>query len=317
MNELPDILSAEEFGNWRADANLWSPAVREIVRSMDFDIDSLTPFKTGTNLVVDLNGAAVLKLFPPIYAAQFVSERAALRLLAGRLSVPIPEICAQGQEGGWSWLIITKLNGTLGSEVWQTLCENDCAYIAGQIGQTIAEVQDIASEWEEAEKPFWPEFIASQSDRCVERHRRQGLPPHLLGDLATLVHDAPSVLPGDVNPVILTGEWIPENLLLSQTPDGWRLAGVIDFGDVMTGWGEYDPLGPSTSMCAGIPDRLRSLLLGYGVTANDYDSAMRRRLMTLMVLHHASDLRKIEIAGWVTAIDRLHDLEDLIWPEVF
>ncbi|WP_414633679.1 phosphotransferase [Paracoccus marcusii] len=46
---------------------------------------------------------------------------------------------------------------------------------------------------------------------------------------------------------------IPENLLLTETSTGWKLAAVIDFGDVMTGWREYDLLGPSTFMCAGVP----------------------------------------------------------------
>ena len=41
------------------------------------------------------------------------------------------------------------------------------------------------------------------------------------------------MLPADVQPVILTGEWIPENLLLIETSNGWKLAAVIDFGDVM------------------------------------------------------------------------------------
>ncbi len=49
----------------------------------------------------------------------------------------------------------------------------------------------------------------------------------------------------DGPPVILTGEYIPENFLLSRDASGWRLSGLIDFGDVMTGRGEYDLLGPS------------------------------------------------------------------------
>ncbi|RMC33192.1 hypothetical protein [Paracoccus alkanivorans] len=38
----------------------------------------------------------------------------------------------------------------------------------------------------------------------------------------------------NMRPVILTGEWLPKDLLLSRTPAGWRLAAVIDFGGVMT-----------------------------------------------------------------------------------
>ena len=108
---------------------------------------------------------------------------------------------------------------------------------------------------------------------------------------------------------------IPENLLLTETSTGWKLAAVIDFGDVMTGWREYDLLGPSTFICAGVPGRLQSFLEGYGVTAEDYDDAMRRRLTTLMMLHGASDMRGIAIPDWQSSVRTLGDLEDLIWPK--
>lgn len=315
-NGLPETLDAGGFSHWRSDPDKWIPVVRDIASKEGIDVECLTSFKTGMNLVVDLNGSEVLKLFPPIYAAQFMSERSALRLLIGRLSVPVPEIRAEGQNGGWSWLISTKLSGTVGSEVWPLLTEDERGHVIGQIGQSIAEVQAVAPKELATMEPTWPQFLSRQTQNCIERHRRQGLAAHLLEDLAALLIDAPNVLPKDVRPVILTGEWIPENLLLNQTSEGWRLAAVIDFGDVMTGWGEYDLLGPSTFMCAGVPSHLKRLLEGYGVTAPEYDAAMRQRLLTLMLLHRASDLRKINIAGWENSIERLQDLQNLIWPEI-
>jgi hygromycin-B 7''-O-kinase len=83
----------------------------------------------------------------------------------------------------------------------------------------------------------------------------------------------------------------------------------------MTGWREYDLLGPSTFMCAGVPGRLQALLEGYGVPAEHYNDAMRRRLTTLMMLHRACDLRHIAIRDWQCSVGRLEDLEALIWPK--
>lgn len=317
MITLPEVPHAEAFRQWRSAPDLWIPVVKQIAGRAGVDATRLTRFTTGTNLVVDLNGVAVLKLFPPLYAAQFTSERAALQLLDGQLSVPIPRIMAQGHENGWSWLIMTRLDGTVGSEVWPVLSEDERVHIIGQIGQTIAQVQAVSPGALAAVKPGWSEFIARQRAGCLARHQQQGLPAHFVADLEEVLRDAPLGLQGGGDPVILTGEWIPENLLLSQTPDGWRLGAVIDFGDVMTGPGAYDLLGPSTFMCAGVPDRLRALLVGYGVTARTYDAAMRRRLLTLMLLHRASDLRKIAIPGWEDMIDHLQGLQGLVWPEVF
>ena len=110
----------------------------------------------------------------------------------------------------------------------------------------------------------------------------------------------PALIPLDKPPVILTGEYIPENFLLSRDGAGWHLAGLIDFGDVMTGWGEYDLLGPER-----LHDR-RQCRGGCGacsrdlaIRAADITPDLKRRLMALMLLHRVSDpVRQICIEGW-------------------
>ena len=92
-------------------------------------------------------------------------------------------------------------------------------------------------------------------------------------------------------------------------------AGLIDFGDVMTGWGEYDLLGPSAFMSAGMPRRVRSLFEGFGYSKADIDFTLKRRLMALLMLHRASDpIRHICIEGWQHKADDLLQLQELIWP---
>lgn len=315
MDDWPEISNAEDFRRWRSFDELWLPRILEIARLAGAVAVLPRPFRTGTNLVVDLNGTEVLKLFPPIYAAQFAAERLALKQLDGRLSVPIPTIQAEGQDRGWSWLIIAKLSGTVGSEVWPTLTEEERENILRDVGRTIAEVQAVDPGELVAMEPTWPQFVARQTKQCIERHRLQGLPSNLLAGLPALLRAVPAIVPTNAPPVILTGEWIPENLLLSKDSDGWRLSAVIDFGDVMTGWHEYDLLGPSTFMCAGVPGRLRAFLEGYGLVLSSYDRAMRRRLATLMMLHRASDLRNIAVVDWQSSVERFEELEELIWPK--
>jgi hygromycin-B 7''-O-kinase len=115
--------------------------------------------------------------------------------------------------------------------------------------------------------------------------------------------------------VILTGEFIPENFLLSRESGGWRLSGLIDFGDVMTGWGEYDLLGPSAFMTAGMPRRVRSLFEGFGYSQADIDPTLKRRLMALLLLHRFSDpVRHICIEDWQRKAADLFELQELLWP---
>jgi hygromycin-B 7''-O-kinase len=141
------------------------------------------------------------------------------------------------------------------------------------------------------------------------------LPQKYLDGLAQFLRDAATLIPVNAAPVILTGEYNPENIFLEERSGRWRLAALVDFGDVMTGWGEYDLLGPSTFLAAGMPRRVRSLMSGFGYSDANLDPALHRRLMALLLLHRFSNLEEqIRIEGWQQKAADFYELERLLWP---
>jgi hygromycin-B 7''-O-kinase len=315
MHSLPSVENIEAFKAWRADASRCLPAALDIARSHGLLHGDPHLFATGTNLVVALDDKLVLKIFPPLLRHQFASERISLLQLHGRLSVPVPEVVIEGERDRWPYLVITRLNGMIGAQAWPTLPEDQKERLLRRIGETIAEVQRVpVGELSEME-PRWDEFIVRQIAGCRARHQRLGLAQKYLDGLEEFLHDAAQLIPMDAAPVILTGEYIPENFLLRCERGQWQLAGLIDFGDVFTGWREYDLLGPSTFMTAGMPRRVRSLLQGFGYTRADMTPSLTRRLMALSLLHRASDLnRQMCIADWQQKAGDLFELERLLWP---
>jgi len=304
----------EAYRALRADRARWLPVALDIARSHGLDVGAPHIFATGTNLVVGLGERLILKIFPPLLRAQFVSERGSLAQLAGRLSLPIPEIVAEGVRDGWPYLVITRLSGTLGSEAWPHLPEHQKERVLRQIGETIASVQRAPLGPLAQIEPRWDDFMRAQMQGCRARHERMGLAPKFLEGLDDLLRDAAALIPMDAPPVILTGEYIPENFLLACDDGTWSVAGLFDFGDVRAGWRDYDLLGPSAFMAAGRPGRVRNLLEGFGYAKPDY--ALKRRLMALMLLHHASDLNShICIEGWQERAKDLVELQELIWAE--
>ena len=215
-------------------------------------------------------------------------------------------IVAEGERDGWPYLIITRLAGTL--------TEAQKERVLRQIGETIAAVQRAPLGPLAQIEPRWSDFMRMQMLGCRARHTRLGLAPKFLAGLDDLLRDAATLIPMDAPPVILIGEYIPENFLLACHDGDWSLAGLFDFGDVRAGWRDYDLLGPSAFMSAGRPGRVRSLLEGFGYEKLDY--ALKRRLMALMLLHQASDLNShICIEGWQDKADDLVALQELIWAE--
>ncbi|PJG50890.1 phosphotransferase [Bradyrhizobium forestalis] len=309
---LPTFTDTESFRAFRTTPAQWLPIALDIARGHGLDTSSPHVFSAGTNLVVGLGEKLILKIFPPLLRAQFVSERGSLMQLAGHLNLPIPEIVAEGMRCGWPYLIITRLAGTLGSGVWPSLPEAQKERLLRQIGETIAAVQRAPLGALEAIEPRWDDFMRKQMQGCHSRHQRLGLAPKFLAGLDDLLRDAAKLIPMDAAPVILIGEYIPENFLLACDNGQWSLAGLFDFGDVLTGWRDYDLLGPSAFMAAGRPGRVRNLLEGFGYAKLDF--ALKRRLMALMLLHRASDLNAhICIEGWQEQADDLVELQELIW----
>jgi hygromycin-B 7''-O-kinase len=315
MHSLPRFTDVAAYHAWRADASRWLPAALDIARSYGLPHAQARPFATGTNLVVALDDNLVLKIFPPLLCAQFVSERGSLAQLRGRVGIAVPEIVAEGERDQWPYLVITRLAGVLGAQIWPDLPEQDKERVLRQIGETIAEVQRVPLGDLALIEPRWDNFMRGQIEGCRARHTRLGLPRKFLDGLDDFLAAATPLIPIDTPPVILIGEYIPENFMLSQEASGWHLSALFDFGDVLTGWGEYDLLGPSAFMTSGIKRRVRSLLEGFGYSNADVGPVVKRRLMALMLLHRASDLvRHLCIDGWQEQAADLFELAELLWP---
>jgi hygromycin-B 7''-O-kinase len=160
---------------------------------------------------------------------------------------------------------MTRMSGVNGKEAWRSLPEDQRESVLAQVGEIIAEGQRVPLGDLSRLQPQWEQSIPRQIEGCRARHKRLGLPQKYLDQLDDFLRDATRLIPVNAAPVILTGEYNPENLFLEERSGRWRLAALIDFGDVMTGWGEYDLLGPNTFAAGGMPGRVRSLLLGSGI----------------------------------------------------
>lgn len=310
--QLPGPMSFDDFEAFRRQPQLWWPVAEDLARR--HRTTALEPFEKGSNLVAALDGQRVLKIFPPMLLHQFESERRTLAALAGRLSVATPEPLAEGERDGWSYLIMSRLPGRTADQVWPTLSEAGKVALLGRLGRLISEVQAQPVGALASLPPAWPDFLKAQRAGCRGRHEGLGLAPTLLEGLEVYLDEAIATFAADRPPVILTGEYIGENLMLGHGPTGWELTGLFDFGDVMTGHCEYDLLGPSMFLAAGHPARVRALLEGFapGLSA---DPGVPQRLTALMLLHRFSDLkRQIAIEDWPTRATTLRALERLLWP---
>ena len=313
---LPGSIDPTDFDErYRLEPDAWRDAVAEVCGAHGLGCGAIVPFADGSNLVAAVDDRAVIKIFPPFHRHQWESERRVLPRLAG-LRVPVPALVAEGErEDGWLYVIVSKLAGAPLESCWATFDLATKARLLEEIGALMAEAHARPVAELRTLPPAWSTFLEEQRARCVARHQRLRMPDWLVAGIPELVRTwgPPELAPEDA--VILTGEYTPFNLLADESARGWRLTGMIDFGDAMIGPREYDLLGPSLFSCEGDPRLVAALFRGYSGEAHAIDDAQRMRLLALAVLHrYASFDLQIRIPRWRDRARSLEELAALIWP---
>jgi len=301
MRLLPAQIDPRDFDALHDDAPAWRGWVESIAGAHGARV--VGQEAEGTVLVARLGDGRVLKLYPPFLRDHFEFEAAMLDRLHGRLSVPTPRLLGRGERDGWPYLLMTQLSGEPLSASWPVLAEAQRLELLRSLGQLAAEVHALPVRDVADLAPRWPDFIATQRQRCIARQQRTGLPAHLLARL-------PAFIAGELpagEPVLLTGEYTPMNLF---TIDG-KLAAMFDFGDGLVGPREYDWLGPLCFLAAGNAARCAAFMSGVGARLDD---RLRLQLLRLLLLHRYSDLpAQIAYTGWQVAPD-FEALTARIWP---
>lgn len=313
---LPTHLSPSEFDTqYRRHPPSWVPAIAELCERHGLSPVDIVPFADGSNLIASVADQVVVKVFPPFHRHQWESEWRTLQKLAEHpLIVSVPRLIAYGtRDDSWTFVILSKLSGVTLERVWPQLSRPEKIEMMNQIGHLMAQVHSVPVGTLEDLDPPWALFLHEQAERCKVRHSRLGMPNWFLNEVNDYVAARFAGIP-DESPVILTGEYTPFNLLVQQIGTQWRLTGMIDFGDVMIGFREYDFLGPCLFLGEGDPLLVDGLFQGYGYANPRSDAALRGRLMLLAILHRYSNLEaQIRIDVWASRVHSISELERLVF----
>jgi hygromycin-B 7''-O-kinase len=287
---LPPNPSPAELDALAEEPARWLPVLEALAQR--HGLQGLQP-PTSSTVLVGLAEQAVIKVYAPFLHDHFAYERAALAHVHGRLSLPTPELLAEGEFEGWPYLVMQRLPGQTLEHGWADLNEAEKGALLHSIGRVAAELHALPVAPMQAVAPRWPDFLRGQRERCEARQRRTGLPAHLMAQL-----DAFLTGPVPEGPdVMLTGEFTPFNLL-AQGP---RLSGMIDFGDGLVGPREYDWLGPLCFFVEGQAARAEAFFAGYGVAV---PRGRRDELLRLLLLHRYSALpAQMKMPGLTLAND--------------
>jgi hygromycin-B 7''-O-kinase len=310
---LPVITDATGYEHCFNDS-VWEQAAATICARHKISYASLRRSPQGENIIFFVDETLVIKLFAP-FRENYARELAALEFAHGRLSINTPEVLNSGEIEGWSYLVMTQLAGQASREVWASIGERDRFEIVSRLGVAMRELHAPAAPLSQtALDRDWRGFIERQKRTSVERQRACGANPEWLESLPDYIATHLELLPVNHRQVLLHGDIHAGNLLLAEAGGRWQISGLIDFGDSLCGFHEYEFIAPGVLMVQGKRELQRALLLAYGYEEARLDLHLRARLMLLTVLYECSDLRKYALRLAPEAIHlSLEKLEAAIW----
>ena len=124
---LPAAVDEQEYERLRPQQTIWLRAVREICQRHHIPTEALQRFGDGTDpadgstIVFAAGKDVVIKLFPPFQGKTYAAELSVCHLVYGKLSLVTPEIVAHGTLDGWPYLVMSRLQGTYLSDIWDGL----------------------------------------------------------------------------------------------------------------------------------------------------------------------------------------------------
>jgi hygromycin-B 7''-O-kinase len=251
-------------------------AVREVAQRHALD-GGVAREGLGTNVVFAIGDDRLVKLFPPLWADEIEVERAGLAHVAGRLSVPTPEVTAYGELEGWPYLVLTRVRGVPLARAWGALGPAARERVARRAGELVAEhhALPLPAPGSGVPAPEWPAFLRAQTAVSCERlaanprtHAWAEALPAFVEALRPELESAPRAF--------LNADVTEEHLFVAPDDRG-EIVGLVDLADAMVGAPEYD-------LVSMAPILVEAGLFAAFVAASGLQPTPRR-LLALALLH--------------------------------
>jgi len=230
--------------------DVWREVATTICERHFIPFTSLRRCLDGENIIFFVDETFIIKIFAP-FRENYLRETAALEFVQGKLAIRTPELVHTGEVGTWAYLVMTQLEGHASREVWANIQRRDRREIISDLGVAMSELHAHEAPLQSHLDRDWPGFIDRQAHQSVVRQRGCGSNTEWLNRLPAYIAERLTLLPATQKPVFLHGDIHAGNLLLKEARGRWQIAGLVDFGDSLCGFHEYEFVAPGVLMVRG------------------------------------------------------------------
>lgn len=287
----------------------WMPVLSHLQHEFGLPDGAWEKIPQGANALFGLGGEVIVKLVPPNWRRQGDKEILVAPLLEGKLSLQTPRLIGSGAIDNWVFVITSRLAGVLLADVWPSLDMEQKRSIMVQTGQVLRELHAVTFDEDIAIKVDWPSYLQDLTAGCLARHQRRNMPEGLLGQVLPYIQAAGDFAEAG-EPRFIHMDIHPWNLMAKQEEGGWKLDGLLDFGDAIVGHSDrFELLTPLLFMAQGSPVLLKALLESYGGMGDTSAAVLQRQLTACMLVRPDSDvmfcMRQVPATGPRDTWDRI------------
>lgn len=282
MTRLPQIQSNEEYSAVFYDSEIWFPAIAQLALNHRLKGDPVRGV-LGSNIVYRV-GNYWIKLFAPFFEKEFEMELVSLELASQQSEFTVPLIYAKGVFDGWSYMVISHVEGIRIGDVWSKISDVQRASLAKDIATVTLSLQKLKAPAEIAQRYNWNQFMRERFDQAVSMQVKKGLSQKSTRKLESFISNfsVDGFLCDD--PVYLHADLTHDHFLIND--EGTSVIGVIDFADSMIGHPEYDLIAYFCYLFHGYKDAQMSFYRSWG------NRVSPERMLMWILLHRFSDLNR-------------------------
>ncbi|MCO7226668.1 phosphotransferase family protein [Pleionea sp. CnH1-48] len=299
----------------------WLPALEFIKQKHELKFDSIHRISKGGNALFACGPDLIVKLVPHHWRYQADAEVVGLQLAAQQplllssAELNTPDLLAYGEMDGWVYLVISRLEGASLGDVWDELAEVDKQSLSYQVGALARQIHQLQVETNNPIAVDWHLYLKKLIAESYARHKRNQLATPLLETCQEYL-SAHKGFYDTQAPCLIHMDLHQDNLMVQQQNSGWRLSGVLDFGDAIIG---CDPLlellTPILFLGQGQRKRIEAVIQGYGYNLNTINDEFQKKCLAYMLIRPASNLNYVmDYAGVKGKRNSWQDIADQLFP---
>lgn len=297
---LPVVRDRAHYSELFKENQHWLPAVNAIIKKYGLNGNPERGV-LGSHIVYRV-GNCWIKLMAPLFAKDMAFEISGLKAVANQLSVPTPQILAEGVLEEWRYVVISHIEGKPIRDIWKTYSPESKVKLATQIAQISKEMSQCSADKIINERFQWNDFIADQYTNYEVQQKKKSLPEGWLKNLGQFIRSFDLSEFQTANPVFLHADLTFDHFLVAAN-GAPEVTGVIDMADCQVGHFEYELVAPCTFIFKSEPLALREFLIGCGFQEVALNRRFSEKLLVWSVLH-----RYFSLVTWFK--DEMADLPE-------